>query len=278
MVEFNSSLPQMLPMSPATVQQQQVSNFSTPDDMPQFRVLDEGLRSLSPNTQKIEATKQFWKEHVSSMHTGRVSECYEAWMTGDVVWLTERVGLPLRSQGITEACKLYNIVQDKILGGPQSTVTTRVNRVVHHQKTDLIKLDFVCSILKPNSLSPKVEFRRFTIRWNEDLLITRVIVSPTDDSIINPVLEPMVARPESGIQLEARPCSHNNWDPVRVKRKHATLRCRTCTSQWKLHVAKVSRCAAHITPKGCPDGSECSLLHINARKLTYEERTGVRMA
>eukprot|EP00659_Diplonema_papillatum_P015870 gene15870-24248_t len=36
-----------------------------------------------------------------------------------------------------------------------------------------------------------------------------------------------------------RPCEHNNWDSVRVKRKWCLLRCRECFGQWRIRASDV---------------------------------------
>ncbi|KAJ9472089.1 hypothetical protein DIPPA_14442 [Diplonema papillatum] len=72
-----------------------------------------------------------------------------------------------------------------------------------------------------------------------------------------------------------RPCQHNMWDSVRIKRKWCLLRCRLCESQWRLPASDIPirRCnefAAH----GCKNMT-CKALHIFLRKQRLEERFAV---
>ena len=68
-----------------------------------------------------------------------------------------------------------------------------------------------------------------------------------------------------------RPCSHNNWDSVRVKRKWSLLRCRVCTSQWRLRASDVDRCMP-FTKDSCTEASGCKKLHIHLRKQRKVDR------
>ena len=68
-----------------------------------------------------------------------------------------------------------------------------------------------------------------------------------------------------------RPCQHNNWDSVRVKRQLAVLRCRVCCAQWKLRAKKINRCHSFMDRGVCTDAN-CGYLHVNSRKQTTSER------
>eukprot|EP01064_Diplonema_japonicum_P000254 TRINITY_DN1018_c0_g6_i1.p1 TRINITY_DN1018_c0_g6~~TRINITY_DN1018_c0_g6_i1.p1 ORF type:complete len:227 (+),score=48.58 TRINITY_DN1018_c0_g6_i1:1-681(+) len=218
--------------------------------------------------------KQFWKEYISAMHTGRVAECFDAWMDEDVVWTTDCVAY--QAKGIMEVCKLYNQVQERVMGGRDSTVSMRVNDMTYHPKTDSVKIDFISSIRFPGVFVPKVEALRFNIKTTEKMKILKVVVNHIQ-STIDPVHgdndeakeEEQQQQQQQHLQQQ-RPCLHNNWDTVRVKRGFALLRCRVCSLQWKLN--KVVRCSSYTSPEGCPKGTGCPLLHVNMRKLTSEER------
>eukprot|EP01063_Lacrimia_lanifica_P002565 TRINITY_DN11353_c0_g1_i3.p1 TRINITY_DN11353_c0_g1~~TRINITY_DN11353_c0_g1_i3.p1 ORF type:complete len:507 (+),score=146.24 TRINITY_DN11353_c0_g1_i3:121-1521(+) len=66
-----------------------------------------------------------------------------------------------------------------------------------------------------------------------------------------------------GVAL-SRPCSHNSWDNVRIKRGWAILRCRICQSQWRLRPTAIPHCPDFARGAGCcPRGTECSQLHVH---------------
>ena len=67
----------------------------------------------------------------------------------------------------------------------------------------------------------------------------------------------------------SRPCVHNSWDNVRVKKGMVTLRCRVCQEQWKRNVADVERCTAF---PDCPMGDACTKVHMHVFKMSLEER------
>eukprot|EP01064_Diplonema_japonicum_P033279 TRINITY_DN6517_c1_g1_i1.p1 TRINITY_DN6517_c1_g1~~TRINITY_DN6517_c1_g1_i1.p1 ORF type:complete len:314 (+),score=67.12 TRINITY_DN6517_c1_g1_i1:75-1016(+) len=64
-----------------------------------------------------------------------------------------------------------------------------------------------------------------------------------------------------------KPCDHNNWDSVRVKRKWCLLRCRTCCSQWRIKATDVERCPNFSQGTCVP--SSCTKLHIHLRKQRF---------
>ncbi|KAJ9452691.1 hypothetical protein DIPPA_27252 [Diplonema papillatum] len=70
---------------------------------------------------------------------------------------------------------------------------------------------------------------------------------------------------------QPKPCSHNAWDSVRIKRKWCLLRCRACQAQWRLLASLVSasRCIEFITT-GCTDPG-CENIHIFLRKQRLED-------
>eukprot|EP01064_Diplonema_japonicum_P006642 TRINITY_DN1448_c0_g2_i1.p1 TRINITY_DN1448_c0_g2~~TRINITY_DN1448_c0_g2_i1.p1 ORF type:complete len:264 (+),score=43.24 TRINITY_DN1448_c0_g2_i1:25-792(+) len=232
--------------------------------------LDEELSANGE--EKVEMTKHFWRDSVTAMYKGCAAECYDAWLADEVVWHTTGMQPCISGKGKRGVGTFCKILQQKIMGSPHSVVTKRVDDVVYHPKTDMVKLDFTSSVLFAGATEPEVEFIRFCFQWDESMKIRSVVVSPPDEEPeLQQVRPSVLSRPTAD-----RPCLHNNWDPVRVKRLHSLLRCRACASQWKLHVTKVVRCPKYGAPGGCQQGSLCSALHVNTRKQTYEERTGMK--
>ena len=68
---------------------------------------------------------------------------------------------------------------------------------------------------------------------------------------------------------DVRPCDHNEWDNVRIKRGEIMLRCRTCQEQWRAP-ADTQRCQA-FPQNQCTD-SNCQHLHVHAHKQSLHDR------
>eukprot|EP00755_Sulcionema_specki_P000844 Sspe_Gene.3164::Locus_1039_Transcript_1_1_Confidence_1.000_Length_1850::g.3164::m.3164 len=66
------------------------------------------------------------------------------------------------------------------------------------------------------------------------------------------------------------PCTHNNWDNVRVKKGMFGLRCRTCQKPWKVQAKSISKCPAFWNGY-CPSGDHCPLPHIHRYKNPEKE-------
>eukprot|EP01065_Artemidia_motanka_P042412 TRINITY_DN5691_c0_g1_i1.p1 TRINITY_DN5691_c0_g1~~TRINITY_DN5691_c0_g1_i1.p1 ORF type:complete len:599 (+),score=50.21 TRINITY_DN5691_c0_g1_i1:66-1862(+) len=74
----------------------------------------------------------------------------------------------------------------------------------------------------------------------------------------------------------AKPCDHNDWENLRLKRGWVYLRCRVCSSTWRHRPQDDSSCGDFASPQGCALGSACKLLHVAARKRTAQERSTER--
>ena len=75
---------------------------------------------------------------------------------------------------------------------------------------------------------------------------------------------------ERVVQLE-RPCGHNSWDNVRIKRGWLVLRCRLCHSQWRQRPTEITRCNA-FSEGNCPNSTQCPNLHVHHIKHTKAQR------
>ena len=69
-----------------------------------------------------------------------------------------------------------------------------------------------------------------------------------------------------------RPCQHNEWDNVRIKKGTHSLRCRVCQHQWKVGHASISRCSA-FAQSSCRLGSSCRFVHIHQFKESLRQRS-----
>eukprot|EP00659_Diplonema_papillatum_P015776 gene15776-24096_t len=68
-----------------------------------------------------------------------------------------------------------------------------------------------------------------------------------------------------------KPCAHNRWENVRVKKGLVTLRCRECQQQWRQVSGTLNKCPDF--PR-CPNASSCEMLHVHSSKksiLEYEQ-------
>eukprot|EP00756_Hemistasia_phaeocysticola_P040892 Hpha_TRINITY_DN16889_c1_g2::TRINITY_DN16889_c1_g2_i1::g.148261::m.148261 len=80
-------------------------------------------------------------------------------------------------------------------------------------------------------------------------------------------------RQQSGSpQTNTAPCSHNMWDSVRIKRGYVILRCRQCSTQWRVEVSQLATTRCQSFDAGTCDESSCEELHIFRRKLKEGER------
>eukprot|EP01065_Artemidia_motanka_P039842 TRINITY_DN4913_c0_g1_i1.p1 TRINITY_DN4913_c0_g1~~TRINITY_DN4913_c0_g1_i1.p1 ORF type:complete len:1047 (+),score=226.21 TRINITY_DN4913_c0_g1_i1:46-3186(+) len=77
--------------------------------------------------------------------------------------------------------------------------------------------------------------------------------------------------PAAGHVAFERPCQHNDWDSMRIKRGWVILRCRACASQWRVgaDIWREKRCHAFMS-ETC--AGECGLLHVHRRRLNLEQR------
>ena len=75
-----------------------------------------------------------------------------------------------------------------------------------------------------------------------------------------------------GVAL-TKPCTHNSWDNVRVKRGWAILRCRICHLQWRLRPTAIPHCDSFARGMGCcPMGVECTQLHVHRTREQTEAK------
>eukprot|EP01064_Diplonema_japonicum_P028689 TRINITY_DN4463_c5_g1_i1.p1 TRINITY_DN4463_c5_g1~~TRINITY_DN4463_c5_g1_i1.p1 ORF type:complete len:451 (+),score=73.88 TRINITY_DN4463_c5_g1_i1:139-1491(+) len=94
--------------------------------------------------------------------------------------------------------------------------------------------------------------------------------SDTASCISMPSLAESIRSGPVGVAL-TRPCSHNSWDNVRIKRGWAILRCRICQSQWRLRPTTIPHCGDFARGAGCcPAGVDCHQLHVHRTRESSE--------
>jgi len=75
-----------------------------------------------------------------------------------------------------------------------------------------------------------------------------------------------------------RPCEHNSWDNVRVKKDKTTLRCRVCQLQWKVDhtdLREGAKCPEFHASGRCSKGDRCQKIHIHRCKLNLSKRKAI---
>ena len=249
-----------------------------------------------------ELVRNFFGDFIRGMQFGTIAEAYQKWLHEDIVWDTLEMPLPLFATGKKDCVLAYNIICENVFGGPSSTLTLCLESS-HMLAKDRVKMNFNVSIKQKGWTTSMVERRFFYVKLL-DGKISHMLVTPgytcqqmyggIDEPCISPVQQPVKAVPayaaampseetasSCGLSSESdkvpelppptldRPCNHNDWDSVRIKRQFALLRCRVCSSQWKIKATEVRRCNNFM------DGSckgDCDLLHVNSRKQTQNER------
>ena len=91
------------------------------------------------------------------------------------------------------------------------------------------------------------------------------------------------ADPQLAAEIEAaekqKPCTHNSWENVRVRRGRMCIRCRVCQRQWTCGSQlawQAMRCRSFLTREGCHLGDSCTKLHFNRRKQQQHERLNIQ--
>lgn len=88
---------------------------------------------------------------------------------------------------------------------------------------------------------------------------------------------PLAFELADGEVQQPRPCDHNNWDAVKLRKGRLTLRCRQCNKFWKLLSKSVRKCADFFAGY-CPLGVLCPLVHVHRYKNQQKEAEKIRIA
>ena len=232
--------------------------------------------------------KSFCMEYLVAMGQGSVGECFNKWLSDDIEWRSKGMPVPIYALGKADSVHAYNIILEKVFGGPTSQVTYFLDGI-KVLDIDRVRIETTSSIQKVGELSPfiqrKLLFMRFRSGQISEMLVmpgpNHVQTISMSEACIKPITNDdecsstVSSRPSEASSSSQPPCSHNNWDSVRVKRQIALLRCRECSAQWKMKASQVNRCISYMD--GVCDDS-CGLLHVNARKQTQEERSNIAAA
>ena len=197
------------------------------------------------------------EELFKAMHGGWFTKWADEHLSDDVVFI--ELGLLAEGNrtfnGRQEICEFYNKVLSTVWG-LQSMVSWTPECVVAGSEKGQVQAIMRQVVVQPGD-QETIKRKSYDFNVNNEGKLTFLcckilnVVSATFQPASAPVFE--------------RPCCHNDWDSIRVKRKLCQLRCRVCLSQWKLRSENVHRCPVFVEP-GCND-LQCELLHINKKKL-----------
>ena len=206
----------------------------------------------------IGRTRNMFEAMFRAMDDGIMASFIDQYISESAAWISN--GLSVNENAVGKAAMLrhYNRVYRKVWGGGEYPIHFHAG---HFSRTgrDAVSLSVTVFLIQPTDVM--VIRRSFNCAYGKDGLVRLFKVTPAEP-------EGLPFRPPSMV----RPCSHNNWDSVRVKRKWCLLRCRNCGSQWRLATGSFTRCHMFTSKSGCHTNEDCALLHIHHRKQTLSER------
>eukprot|EP01064_Diplonema_japonicum_P036601 TRINITY_DN829_c0_g4_i2.p1 TRINITY_DN829_c0_g4~~TRINITY_DN829_c0_g4_i2.p1 ORF type:complete len:301 (+),score=50.51 TRINITY_DN829_c0_g4_i2:62-964(+) len=209
----------------------------------------------------IKRTMTTWTAFMDAMQEGTVADFYDSYVAPKAVWESKRLIVNERVQGKEGWLQHYNNVLAVSWGG--EGVTTEFALLRHdanpEENSNTMLLELKLLLNDGTTLPPRR--REVTWAYNETGKLRLYFVCPADS----------VNVPTSPASYE-RPCHHNSWDSVRVKRNWCLLRCRYCQSQWRLAPGSFSKCTKYTSKAGCSLASNCPNIHLNVKKLTAMER------
>eukprot|EP01064_Diplonema_japonicum_P036600 TRINITY_DN829_c0_g3_i1.p1 TRINITY_DN829_c0_g3~~TRINITY_DN829_c0_g3_i1.p1 ORF type:complete len:305 (+),score=41.36 TRINITY_DN829_c0_g3_i1:43-915(+) len=209
----------------------------------------------------MKKTTNLWAKYLDAMHTGSISEFYDKYVAPKAVWETRRLIVNERVTGKEGWIRHYNNVLALSWGGEGTRAEFSIiaHRVDLQENSSTLTVDLTLLLNDGRTLPPRR--REITWAYNETGKLRLYFVCPADSMHVP-------TRPAS----YERPCHHNSWDSVRVKRNWCLLRCRYCQSQWRLAPGSFSRCTKYTSKDGCSLASNCPNIHLNVKKLTAMER------
>eukprot|EP01060_Flectonema_neradi_P014883 TRINITY_DN21567_c0_g2_i1.p1 TRINITY_DN21567_c0_g2~~TRINITY_DN21567_c0_g2_i1.p1 ORF type:complete len:298 (+),score=29.28 TRINITY_DN21567_c0_g2_i1:113-1006(+) len=209
-----------------------------------------------------ELVRRFFGDMLQGMHQGTIPEVYTSWLTEDIEWMSCKFIPLLYAVGRKNCMVGYNHALNHFLGGPNSSVIFTIHSVLMLGK-DRTRITFKSDITSPSGVPPTIKEMYARVRGNQ---ICEILMMPAGETILPPSPRPKFELPPPSI---SRPCRHNNWDSVRIKNQIALLRCRICTSQWKIKVPQIKKC--NNFTEGTCTRPKCPFLHIYVRKQTRAE-------
>eukprot|EP01064_Diplonema_japonicum_P022503 TRINITY_DN323_c0_g1_i1.p1 TRINITY_DN323_c0_g1~~TRINITY_DN323_c0_g1_i1.p1 ORF type:complete len:251 (+),score=51.84 TRINITY_DN323_c0_g1_i1:23-754(+) len=216
-----------------------------------------------------------WTSWQNAMEEGTVAEWVCKYLSPDIVVCdyVSRSGLKV-ARGHDGVCMYYNKVLERSWGGDCKLTwglegATAVG-------PDQVKVIFNLSLV-PMPLG-HVARQVWHFRLDAVNRVSEIVVAPVVVDL--PVHCPSSRRGSASTTVStsgssgasASPCHHNSWENVRIKRGWAVLRCRECSTQWRLRPSEIDRCPEFGKEIGrrCSHGDACSRLHIHFTRLKRE--------
>ena len=199
----------------------------------------------------------FFRDFLKGINERTVSVVFRNWLAPDIEWTCKTTGA--YAVGIEHCIDSYNQVLINNFAGLNSAVTFTIHNVII-LSTNRIRLTLISSVTAQPNIPPLYEHFYVRVRGEQ---LSEILITP------------MSGPPPQRIAIElpaptiCRPCQHNDWDSVRIKNQIALLRCRICTSQWKIKIAQIKKCNRFL--EGSCAREKCPFLHINVRKRTRAE-------
>ncbi|KAJ9458009.1 hypothetical protein DIPPA_11271 [Diplonema papillatum] len=239
----------------------------------------------------VDFVKQTWALYQQAMDEGWVTEWVEKFCSPDI-FLTDGVGrsTPYVVHGHEELCEYYNVVLEKVWDHGKATVTwvprgfysmgsiviaeydievtpkgsshTRQLWLYHVEGDKLKEIRMYPLNGKSNGMPPPV--RPSKKPADKRVRTEAEEMNDAVSCVSMPSLAESIPQNRPGGVALSRPCCHNAWDNVRIKRGWAILRCRICQCQWRLRPTAIPHCTDFARGAGaCPRGVECPQLHVH---------------
>eukprot|EP01060_Flectonema_neradi_P005363 TRINITY_DN13562_c0_g1_i1.p1 TRINITY_DN13562_c0_g1~~TRINITY_DN13562_c0_g1_i1.p1 ORF type:complete len:635 (+),score=89.66 TRINITY_DN13562_c0_g1_i1:40-1944(+) len=229
----------------------------------------------------VEFVKRSWSLFQQAMDEGWVTDWVSKYTHPDII-IYDAVARA-KAQGHAEVCCHYNRVLEAVWGNGQSALTW-----IPHSFSSMGPGSGIVTAEYNIEIVPKIEGHHGQQLWmyrvsNEKLMELRVYpishFSPTTFRSVSATAQVKNDKSQSnnnnqpvGVAL-TKPCSHNSWDNVRVKRGWAILRCRICHLQWRLRPTAIPHCDSFARGTGCcPMGVECTQLHVHRTREQTEAK------
>eukprot|EP01059_Diplonema_ambulator_P035333 TRINITY_DN8272_c0_g1_i2.p1 TRINITY_DN8272_c0_g1~~TRINITY_DN8272_c0_g1_i2.p1 ORF type:complete len:442 (+),score=51.45 TRINITY_DN8272_c0_g1_i2:90-1328(+) len=248
-----------------------VEKFATAKPPPDFRIAHTAASQGLPDDARS-FIYHGWQAWTRAMANGWIGEWILAFCTKDVVFRDHHnwgKGKVKDLCGIPEVVSYYNKMLH-VVWGIGSSVQWKARSFTETTPSSVVaEFDITVRTMKDvvKHSRQKYEYKLDGRRICEVVILPEK-PQPTPGS-------PKAAPAPDRVVLLVRPCGHNSWDNVRIKRGWLVLRCRLCHGQWRQRPVEIKRCAEFSENK-CDKGVNCPALHIHHIKHTKSQREQVK--